>query len=202
MASRRFSALLLGLSALAAAGGLTLAGTGLETERGQSPAAQAIRALTTADGTSALAAVPEDFAEIRGYEPVLEAGHLVRADGDCSSPVPLPEEFEPACRQHDYGYDLLRYAEQTGQPLGRWARGAVDDAFADRLRTVCDEGPAGANCRQLGFLAVTGVELNSVRQGDGLPEESTLTNAALATSAVGLLGMSGAALPSRGRGRG
>ncbi|USQ80288.1 hypothetical protein NF556_01090 [Ornithinimicrobium faecis] len=200
MASRRFSALLLGLSALATAGGLTLAGTGLDTEQGQSPAAHAVRALTTSDGAGALAAVPEDFAAVRGYEPVLEDGHLVRADGDCSSPVSLPEEFEPACRQHDYGYDLLRYAEQTGEPLGRWARGAVDEAFADRLHELCDEGPSGATCRQLGFLAVTGVEFNSVRQGDGVPEESVLTNAALATSAVGLLGMSGAAIP-RGRGR-
>lgn len=197
MASRRIATLLLGLSALAVAGGFTLAGTGLETEQGSSPAAQAVRALTSADGAQALAAVPEDFAEVRRYQPVLEDGHLVRADGDCSSPVPLPEEFEPACRQHDYGYDLLRYAEQTGQPLGRWARGAVDDAFADQVRSQCEVGRAGATCRQLAFLAVTGVELNSVRQGDGVPEESALTNAALASSVVGLLGAAGAALPRR-----
>ena len=199
MASRRIATLLLGLSALAVAGGFTLAGTGLETEQGSSPAAQAVRALTSADGAQALAAVPEDFAEVRRYQPVLEDGHLVRADGDCSSPVPLPEEFEPACRQHDYGYDLLRYAAQTGEPLGRWARGAIDDQLADSLGALCDPGRSGAPCRRMSVVAVTGVRLNSLRQGDGVPEESVLTQAALATSAVGVLGVGGATLPGRRR---
>lgn len=199
MISRRFSTLLLGLSALAAAGGFTLAGTGAEVDQQEGPTATAIQMLVSGTAEEGLAAVPEDFAAVHGYAPTVEDGRLVRADGDCSSPVPLPEEFEPACRQHDYGYDLLRYAAQTGEPLGRWARGAIDDQFADSLGGLCDAGRSGASCRRMSIVAVTGVRLNSLRQGDGVPEESVLTQAALATSAVGLLGVSGATLPGRRR---
>lgn len=198
MISRRFAALLLCLVALLTSGGLTLAGTGLEAGDEQTEAAVAVRALVSGTTQEALAAVPGDFAAVRGYQPVTEHGQLVRADGGCSSPVPLPEEFEPACRQHDYGYDLLRYADQSGRPLGRWARGAIDDRLADQLRDVCGAGPEQDSCRRMAIVAVTGVELNSRRQGDGVPEESVLTNVALASSAVGLLGLS-VALPRRRR---
>lgn len=199
MISRRFSALLLGLFALAAAGGFTLAGTGEEVDQQEGRAATAVRMLVAGTAEQGLAAVPDDFVSIHGYAPVVEGDRLVRADGDCSSPVPLPEEFEPACRQHDYGYDLLRYAAQTGEPLGRWARGAIDDQLADSLGALCDPGRSGAPCRRMSVVAVTGVRLNSLRQGDGVPEESVLTQAALATSAVGVLGVGGATLPGRRR---
>ncbi|MCG7320984.1 hypothetical protein [Arsenicicoccus bolidensis] len=79
-----------------------------------SPAGRAVTALTTSTGTQALRAVPDDFEATLGYQPVLQDGELVRPDGDCSSPVPLPRTFEPACRQHDLGYDLLRHAALTG----------------------------------------------------------------------------------------
>ncbi|MCK0112160.1 phospholipase [Ornithinimicrobium sp. F0845] len=201
MTSRRVNALLLSLIALAAAGGLTLAGTGAEAGEEQTPAAVAVRALTAGTAGEALEAVPEDFDTVVGYRPVLQDGQVVRADGGCSSPVTLPQRFEPACRQHDYGYDLLRYAERTGQPLGRWARGEIDDRFADQVRALCavEVSPEAADrCRVSAEIAVAGVEFNSVRQGDGVPEESLLTNTAVAASAVGLLGM-GAALPRRRR---
>lgn len=198
MTSRRLSALALGLSALAAAGGLTLAGTGVEAGDEQSPAAVAVRALVGGAPWQALAAVPEDFAAVRGYQPVLVDGQLVRADGGCSSPVPLPETFETACRQHDYGYDLLRYAAQSGEPLGRWARGAVDDQLAEGLHSSCPAGPDGDGCQRMATLAVTAVELNSIRQGDGVPEESVLTSGAVGTTAVAVLGI-GAAVPGSRR---
>ena len=194
MLPRRPSALLLALASLAVTGGLTLAGTGVEGREEQTPAAVAVRRLVSGTPEDALAAVPEDFAALRGYRPVIEDGQLVRADGDCSSPVPLPEEFEPVCRQHDYGYDLLRYADQTGEPLGRWARGAIDDRMAQQLRGLCAEAPSGDVCRRMAVVTQTGIELNSRRQGDGVPEESLLTNAALATSVAALLGM-GVAIP-------
>lgn len=199
MTSRRLSSLLLGLVALSAAGGLTLGATSPEAPPEETAAAVAVRALVSGSPAAAEAAVPPDFAAVHGYQPVLEDGRLVRADGECSSPVPLPEEFEPACRQHDYGYDLLRHAAQAGEPLGRWARGAIDDQFADSLGTLCEPGRPGASCRRMSVVAVTGVRLNSLRQGDGVPEESALTQGALATSAVGLLGVGGATLPGRRR---
>lgn len=199
MTTRRLSSLLLGLTALAAAGGLTLGATPPDAPQEQSPAAAAVHELVTGTAEEALAAVPADFADLRGYRPVIEDGRLVRADGDCSSPVTLPESFTALCQEHDYGYDLLRYAAQADQPLGRWARGAIDEHFAADLPTLCEGGPAGASCRRMATLAVAGVELNSLRQGDAVPEESTLTNAALATSAVGMLGLTAALVPGRRR---
>lgn len=199
MISRRVCALLLGLSALATSAGLTLAGTGVEAGAEQTSTARAVRALVWGTAQEGLEAVPEGFAEVRGYQPVIQDGQLVRADGGCSSPVALPEEFEPACRQHDYGYDLLRYAEQVGEPLGRWARGAIDERFADRLADLCEGSGPGQACTRVAAVATTGVELNSLRQGDGVPEESVLTGTALATSAVGLLGMAVAAPRPRRR---
>ncbi|WP_109472399.1 hypothetical protein [Ornithinimicrobium cavernae] len=223
MVSRRSSSFVLGLAALAAAGGLTLVTTGAEAGQEETPAAAAVRALTSGTAAEALAAVPEDFAQVRGYQPVLEDGQLVRADGSCSSPVPLPAGFEPACRQHDYGYDLLRYAEEVGSPLGRWARGAIDDRFAERLHEVCaapadpasaeatsadpgsvEEAPAAPAsveaCEVSATVAVTGIEINSRRQGDGVPEETVFTRAGLASSALGVAGLIGAVPPSRRRG--
>lgn len=199
--SRRFLSLALSLLTFSLAGGLTLAGTGEEAREDQTPAAVAVRALVEGTPEEALAAVPDDFAAVRGYQPVVEDGLLLRADGDCSSPVALPAEFEPACRQHDYGYDLLRYADQSGSPLGRWARGALDDRLTDELRDLCEEGPAGESCRRMASLAATGVEINSRRQGDGVPQESPLTQAALATTTLGALGLLSAALPARRRRR-
>lgn len=189
--------------ALAASAAFTLAATGSDENAAARPdgaeAGAAVRSLTGGSPAEALAAVPDDFAGVLGYRPVLADGRLVRGDGGCSSPVALPALFEPACRQHDYGYDLLRYAERAGTPLGRWARGAIDDQFATEVRAACDtltDRQAADRCRVAAEVAVAGVELNSVRQGDGVPEESLLTNAALASSAVGLLGL-GAALPTR-----
>src|SRR5699024_6909626 len=85
-------------------------------------AGKAVRALLDDAPRDALALVPDDFARTTGYEPALRGGMAVNPVGACSSPVPLPERFTPACMAHDLGYDLLRYAEAHGTPLGEWAR--------------------------------------------------------------------------------
>ncbi|HLS44227.1 MAG TPA: hypothetical protein VK045_02220 [Ornithinicoccus sp.] len=206
MVHGRFPLLLVGLTALITAFGLTLAATGPGASHQHGEVGTAVRTLVSADGAAALDRVPDGFASVMGYAPVLEDGHLVRPDGGCSSPVSLPAGFEAACRQHDYGYDLLRYAERTGSPLGRWARGQIDDLLATRLVDSCvgsaDSGqtPGGGHsltdeaCLASAQLAVGGVELNSLRQGDGVPEESARTGAALASSVLGLVGLVGAAV--------
>lgn len=199
MISRRGLALLLALLALGAAGALTLVGTDARAGAHQGPAARAVHALLEGTAEEARAAVPEDFAAVRGYHPVIIDDQLVRADGDCSSPVPMPQAFAPACQQHDYGYDLLRYADQTGQPLGRWARGGLDELFADRLHRICTARPAATSCARLAGLAVAGVEWNSLRQGDGVPQESWLTRTALASTAVAACGVGGVLYPRRRR---
>src|SRR5699024_7766134 len=65
------------------------------------PAARkAVAALLTGSATAAQAAVPEDFADTLGYEPVLDGDSITNPSGSCSSPVTLPRSFGTVCRQH------------------------------------------------------------------------------------------------------
>ncbi|MGW3538952.1 hypothetical protein ACWDNI_00150 [Nocardia niigatensis] len=116
--------------------------------------------------------IPDDFVTAAGYRPVIEAGMLIDPNGDCSSPVPLPAEFESACKSHDLGYDLLRYAAAHGRPLGPWARQTVDAALEHRMHAACDtrESPVSrAQCQVMATVATTAVDLNSIRQDYGTP---------------------------------
>jgi hypothetical protein len=120
--------------------------------------------------SSALADVPADFGLVMGYEPVVSAGRLVRPDGSCSSPFgPTEFGFGDACRAHDLGYDLLRYAERKGQPLGAWAREAVDDEFDRALHGRCTGDRSTAACDVAASVYADAVRLNSWRQGFGVP---------------------------------
>src|SRR5690606_32185613 len=101
MAHGRLALLLLGLAALINAFVLTVAATGPGASRQHGEVGAAVRTLVSADGAAALDRVPDGFASVMGYAPVLEDGHLVRPAGGCSSPVSLPAGFEAACRQHD-----------------------------------------------------------------------------------------------------
>ena len=69
------------------------------------------------------AAAPGDFAAVMGYTPrvaKLADGRerSINPDGYCSVPGEgRPFAFDTACQAHDYGYDLLRYAQRRGEPL-------------------------------------------------------------------------------------
>ncbi|WP_458690017.1 hypothetical protein [Nocardia tengchongensis] len=118
------------------------------------------------------AAIPGDFVAAAGYHPVVRAGMLIDPQGDCSSPVPLPAEFDLACKSHDLGYDLLRYATAHGQPLGPWARQSVDAALEQRMHAACesrDNAVSRAQCQVMASIAATAVDLNSIRQDYGSP---------------------------------
>jgi len=153
-------------------------------------AARAVRALTRAvdDGTTAV--LPADFARVMGYRPVLQddgSGHevLARADGGCSSPLgDTAYDFSLACRRHDLGYDLLRYAARQGHPLGSWARVAVDHAFDVHLHSRCTDGA----CRLAADVYADAVWFNSVRQWFRVPVVETPAHWAMA-GAAGLLAL-------------
>ncbi|WP_369689930.1 alpha/beta-hydrolase family protein [Nocardia mikamii] len=133
-------------------------------------ARDAVRTLT--GDRPELAVIPADFAATQGYRPVQLAGMPVDPSGECSSPVPLPAEFDTACKAHDLGYDLLRYAEARGHPLGPWARRAVDNALETRMFAACETRGdllAHTRCTTMATIATAAVDLNSRRQHYAAP---------------------------------
>jgi uncharacterized membrane protein len=159
-----------------AAGGVVVAalsgwGQPLERpERLQDPAAARAVTAITSDAPDAAVALPGDFADVVGYRPATVASTrgmtATRADGGCTSPFgPTSFGFGDACKQHDLGYDLLRYAAAKGEPLGPWARRAIDDHFAATMRAHCTH----PGCDAMAALYSGVVRFNSWRQGWGTP---------------------------------
>jgi hypothetical protein len=167
----------LALAAIAAAFAITGAGfhhpetTGPESRA----AAHAVAVFTgLADGDLATA-IPADFGDVMGYEPVVVAATggvpiLVKPAGDCSSAFGATTfDFDLACKHHDLGYDLLRYAARTGGELGPWARRAIDDRLATTMHEQCAAIDGGPACRTVAWISEHAVRANSWRQGQGVP---------------------------------
>jgi hypothetical protein len=145
----------------------------------QPQAAQAIRAVTT-NQPDAARLLPADFVAVMHYRPSWSPTGPTRAGGGCSSPFGGTRYgFTAACRQHDLGYDLLRYANAKGQPLGPWARKAVDERFAARTQARC----GGLGCRAMADLYTAMVDFNSWRQGYGTPVVESKTRMLLPVGA-------------------
>lgn len=115
-----------------------------------------------------LANVPTSFDSNLGYRPVAEAGTLVDPNGGCSTPGRIgPASFDTACRTHDLGYDVLRFAEVDGDRLGAWARFDLDlRLYADMLEP-CET----VRCQATAAAYYTAVTANSIRQGYKAPTE-------------------------------
>jgi phospholipase A2-like protein len=151
---------------------------------GRGPAAAAVTALVTAPpGQDPLAAVPADFDSVMGYTPVPtrmpdETVRLAKPDGACSAPGGgAPFGFEQACKVHDYGYDLLRYAHATGERLTAEARRQLDAMFGRDLHARCQatmHGLPGAGCHAVVEVFNWGVSFNSWRQRYGNPAEESI----------------------------
>lgn len=129
----------------------------------------AARAL--ADGVPGTSVVGPDVVDDLGYAPGLEQRLASRDTGDCSSPVPLPESFEPACRVHDLGYDLLRVGHRRGATIPGGLRADLDALLAQQMRDACGDRVA---CRAMARIATVAVHVNTVRQGHGAPVEEGL----------------------------
>ncbi|MBB5790914.1 hypothetical protein [Jiangella mangrovi] len=149
-------------------------------------AAHAVRVLTGSDSAAGpapaavlAAAIPADFAAVSGYRPVAVtdadgSARLVDPSGGCSWLGSTTYDFGPACRSHDLGYDLLRYATAKGGTLGPWARHAVDDRFGADLRERCAAVSGGAGCAGLAHVTAGAVGFNSWRQGYGSPGDEAV----------------------------
>jgi phospholipase A2-like protein len=128
------------------------------------------------------AAAPGDFAQVMGYTPVvarLADGRLrsINPDGFCSVPGEgRPFAFATPCQAHDYGYDLLRYAQRRGEPLTENARAAIDARLIADLRSQCDDTTTGSDytaCSATADVFAAGVDFNSWRQMYAPPIESS-----------------------------
>lgn len=121
---------------------------------------------------------PADFEKVMGYSPVrVETKHGTRMqdpNGDVSSPggIGPTEDFLPAAKTHDLGYDILRYFGKTGQPLGPEARKVADAQFREDCFHEANDNHGGLDkwkMRSWAQVYATAVELNSKRQGYGVP---------------------------------
>ncbi|MGJ0120608.1 hypothetical protein ACQ7HM_15500 [Williamsia sp. MIQD14] len=129
------------------------------------PAGAAVLALTGPDPLHALDVLRPDPRTALGYDPVVVDGSPAAARGGCSSPVPLPHRFEPLCKIHDLGYDLLRLGARTGHPLGAWARHRLDHDLVEGMHRSCDD----PICSAAADLVDVGVSGNTWRQNGGVP---------------------------------
>ncbi|WP_072690864.1 hypothetical protein [Rhodococcus marinonascens] len=146
-------------------------------------ASAAVRALTSTDNL-ATHSIPTHFDSVMGYTPLRIDGILVNPDGECSSPVPLPIEFDTSCKAHDLGYDLLRYASRSGAELGPWARKSLDTQLDQRMHAACEARvgeQARTKCFVMANIATTAVAGNSWRQGYSTP----ITESGLSYGLVG-----------------
>jgi Prokaryotic phospholipase A2 len=182
------AALLVGIAVTAGLGGWgrALAASAAPTRSSvaaDSQAAVTVAGLTTTRSNSTV--IPSDFFREMGYLPTVERldgrAELVNPGGGCSSPFGSTQfGFDLACKHHDLGYDVLRYAARSGEPLGPSARQAIDRRFGTDLSARCsqvagDEATlgrqmaVGVECRASALGYVGGVEINSWRQGWGTP---------------------------------
>ena len=148
------------------------------------------RSMVAALTTDAVPTIPADFESVIGYAPTVVDGILANPDGDCSSPVTLPVEFDSACKAHDLGYDMLRYADRAGEPLGPWARRAIDAQLSTRMHDACGsrtDSVARAGCLAMADIAIGFVDANSWRQGYAIPGPEPIGIYCAAALVVGLL---------------
>ncbi|MEV0458353.1 phospholipase A2 [Catellatospora methionotrophica] len=166
------SLLVLGVGIAAA---LTVATPGNAQVSADAAATHMIHTLPTGD----LAAVPDDFAQVMGYTPGtarLADGSLrvVNPDGSCSVPGEgRPFDFAVACKAHDFGYDLLRYAQRRGAPLDPAARAEIDLLLDHDLRVQCVADSTPGSCDATVALFAAGVGFNSWRQVSGPPIDTS-----------------------------
>ncbi|MDT7785348.1 MAG: hypothetical protein QOF58_3767, partial [Pseudonocardiales bacterium] len=121
--------------------------------------------------------LPSDFAEELARDPKTVMApdgtlRVVDVSGGCSGPAGDTEwDFSVACRAHDMGYDLLRYAEQKGHALGPDARRALDDRLTTDLHAQCRLNPrdSESSCHAVAETYALGLKFNSWRQRWGAP---------------------------------
>lgn len=127
----------------------------------------------------AIAKLPADFTAVSGITPTVMTARDgtvrgVHTDGGCSAPWGDDNtkwDYAVPCKAHDLGYDILRYAERKGQPLGQEARSALDDRLSADMHNACAINPMDSHgtCDVVASLYTAGLVLNSWHQRWGPP---------------------------------
>ncbi|MEV6910077.1 phospholipase A2 [Amycolatopsis sp. NPDC051071] len=126
-----------------------------------------------------IAKLPADFTAVSGITPGVMAARdgtvrAVHTDGGCSAPWGDDNtkwDYAVPCKAHDLGYDILRYAERKGYPLGQEARSTLDDRLSADMHHTCVLNPmdSGGTCEVVASLYTAGLVLNSWHQRWGPP---------------------------------
>ncbi|MCR6490824.1 phospholipase [Amycolatopsis sp. OK19-0408] len=127
----------------------------------------------------ALARLPKDFTALSGVTPGSMPARdgtvrAVHVDGGCSTPWGDDNtkwDYAVPCKAHDLGYDLLRYADRKGHPLGPEVREALDNQLSHDMHHACDLNPmdSAGTCRVVASLYSAGLVVNSWHQRWGPP---------------------------------
>ncbi|GAA4532504.1 phospholipase [Amycolatopsis samaneae] len=128
---------------------------------------------------TALALLPKDFTAVSGVTPgsMTARDGTVRAvhtDGGCSTPWGDDNtkwDYAVPCKAHDLGYDLLRYADHKGHPLGQSVRAALDARLSQDMHATCGLNPMDSphTCQVVASLYAAGLVVNSWHQRWGPP---------------------------------
>lgn len=189
---------------------LVVAGFGFVASRSETPpetgpptgdaaaARQAIDALLAPDRSpDALALLPTDFTEVTGVIPATAAApdgtvRAIHPGGGCSTPWGIDNTrwgFGTACKAHDLGYDLLRYADHKGQPLAPAVRVALDERLSADMHARCTTAPAGqqGRCHATASVYSAGLIVNSWHQRWGPPVGEPIVPMLAGVAVIGLL---------------
>ena len=140
--------------------------------------------LAPRSGRDPMADIPADFTAVTGHTPVHMAApdgtvRTVHPGGGCSSPWGDDNtrwDYSVGCKAHDLGYDLLRYADAQGQPLGPDLRRRLDDRLSADMHGMCDINPRGSAglCQVVASLYSVGLVVNSWHQRWGPPRNEPI----------------------------
>jgi len=167
--------------------------------------------LAPRSGRDPIPDIPADFTSVTGHTPVhLKAPdgttRAVHPGGGCSSPWGDDNtrwDYSVGCKAHDLGYDLLRYADAKGQPLGPDLRERLDDQLSADMHGMCDINPRGSRgtCQVVASLYSVGLVVNSWHQRWGPPRSEPIGPWAFGLIVIALLIAAGVPVLTRGRRR-
>ncbi|HVV13914.1 phospholipase A2 [Amycolatopsis sp.] len=165
---------------------------------GAAAAQRAIEALThPGPQPSALSLLPADFTQVTGVVPgALQARdgttRAVHVDGGCSTPWGDDNtkwDYSVPCKAHDLGYDLLRYADKVGHPLGPEVRASLDARLSADMHNACRINPMDSprTCNVVASLYSAGLKVNSWHQRWGPPVGDPIGPMLAGVSVIGCL---------------